>query len=157
MNIVKSSNKISTLINLQKNTGVIARYGCNGNTHLHPVDPMYEKREEIWLSPMTKAPTPTEKSNKQRDNIINATKNFDYTTIADRLSAVSWSNSSHPTGVIKTGLWALNPPTHHKSGVINRTWHSINPVWNTNTFTKIDTCLKIIKNKMKHFNTIWPY
>ena len=28
-----------------------------------------EKKEEIWLSPMTKAPTPTEKSKKQRDNI----------------------------------------------------------------------------------------
>ena len=27
-----------------------------------------EKKEEIWLSPMTKAPTPTEKSKKQRDN-----------------------------------------------------------------------------------------
>ena len=31
----------------------------------------------------------------------NATKNFDYTTIADRLRMVSWSNSSHPTGVVK--------------------------------------------------------
>ena len=28
-----------------------------------------EKKEEIWLSPMTKAPTPTEKLKKQRDNI----------------------------------------------------------------------------------------
>ena len=27
-----------------------------------------EKKEEIWLSPMTKAPTPTEKLKKQRDN-----------------------------------------------------------------------------------------
>ena len=31
----------------------------------------------------------------------NATKNFDYTTIADRLRTVSWSSSSHPTGVVK--------------------------------------------------------
>ena len=31
----------------------------------------------------------------------NATQNFDYTTIADRLRTVSWSNSSHPTGVVK--------------------------------------------------------
>ena len=30
----------------------------------------------------------------------NATQNFDYTTIADRLRTVSWSNSSHPTGVV---------------------------------------------------------
>ena len=27
-----------------------------------------KKKEEIWLSPITKAPTPTEKSKKQRDN-----------------------------------------------------------------------------------------
>ena len=50
---------------------------------------------------MTKAPTPTEKSKKQRDNIKNATKNVDYTMIADRLRTVSWSNSSHPTGMVK--------------------------------------------------------
>ena len=31
----------------------------------------------------------------------NATKKFDYTTIADRLRTVSWSNSSHPTGMVK--------------------------------------------------------
>ena len=47
---------------------------------------------------MTKAPTPTEISKKQRDNIKYATKNFDYTTIADRLGTVS--NSSHPNGVV---------------------------------------------------------
>ena len=28
-----------------------------------------EKKEEIWLSPVTKTPTPTEQSIKQRDNI----------------------------------------------------------------------------------------
>ena len=44
------------------------------------------EKEEIWLSPMTEALTPTEKSKKQRDNTKNATKNFDYTTIADRPS-----------------------------------------------------------------------
>ena len=31
----------------------------------------------------------------------NATKNFDYTTIADRLRTFSWGNDSHPTGVVK--------------------------------------------------------
>ena len=50
---------------------------------------------------MTKTPTPTEKSKKQRDNIKNATKNFNYTTIADWLRTVSWSNTSHSTGVVK--------------------------------------------------------
>ena len=48
---------------------------------------------------MTEALTSTEKSKKQRDNIKNATKNFDYTTIADRLRTVSWGNDSHPAGV----------------------------------------------------------
>ena len=58
---------------------------------------------------MTKAPTPTEKSKKQRDNNKkkNATKNFDYTTIADRLRTVSWSNSSHPTGMVKPVVMPL--------------------------------------------------
>ena len=58
------------------------------------------EKEEIWLSPMTEALTPTEKSKKQRDNTKNATKNFDYTTIADRLRTVSWGNDSHPAGVL---------------------------------------------------------
>ena len=30
----------------------------------------------------------------------NATKNFDYTTIAVRSTPVSWSNDSHPAGVL---------------------------------------------------------
>ena len=36
-----------------------------------------DKKEEIWLSPMTKAPTPTEMSKGQSDNTNNATKKFD--------------------------------------------------------------------------------
>ena len=48
---------------------------------------------------MTNAPTLTERSKKQRDTIKNATKNFDYTMIADRLRTVSWINNSYPTGV----------------------------------------------------------
>ena len=31
----------------------------------------------------------------------NATKIFDYTAIVNRLGTVSWSNNSHPTGVVK--------------------------------------------------------
>ena len=50
---------------------------------------------------MTKAPTPTEKSKKQRDNTKHASKNFDYTTIADQLRTVSLGDESHPTGVVK--------------------------------------------------------
>ena len=61
------------------------------------MDGHFKKNEEIWFSPMTKAPTPTEKFKKQRDKKIqkatwqhkNPTKNFDYITIADRLRMVS--------------------------------------------------------------------
>ena len=67
-----------------------------------------EKIEEIWLGPMTKTPTSTEKSKMQRENIKNAFKNFDYKTIADRFRTVSLSNSRHPTGVVKP---VYEPPT----------------------------------------------
>ena len=60
-----------------------------------------EKKKEIWLSPVTKTSTPTEQSKKATWQHRNATKNFDYTTVADRLRTVSWSDSSHPTGVVK--------------------------------------------------------
>ena len=50
---------------------------------------------------MTEAPTPTENSNKNRDNIKNVTKNFDYTMISDRLRTISSINISHSTGVVK--------------------------------------------------------
>ena len=62
---------------------------------------MVEKKEEIWLSPVTKTPTPTEQSKKATWQHKNATKNFDDTTIADRLRTVNWSDNSHPTGVVK--------------------------------------------------------
>ena len=41
------------------------------------VEVLEEKKEDIWLSPMTKAPTPTEMSKGQSDNANNATKKFD--------------------------------------------------------------------------------
>ena len=51
----------------------------------------------LWQKPLHR---PTEKSKKQSDN-IKAPQKIDYTTIADRLSMVSWGNDSHPTGVVK--------------------------------------------------------
>ena len=50
---------------------------------------------------MTKAPTPTEKYKKQRDNTKTPPKNFDYTTIAGWLRSVSLGNDSHPIGLVK--------------------------------------------------------
>ena len=52
---------------------------------------------------MTKVPTPTKKSKKK--NIVckhkNATKHFDYTTIANQLRTVSLSNENRSTVVVK--------------------------------------------------------
>ena len=59
-----------------------------------------EKGRDLTQS-CDKTPTPTEQSNKATWQHKNSTKNFDYTTIADRLRTVSWSDSSHPTGVVK--------------------------------------------------------
>ena len=59
-----------------------------------------EKREEIRLSPMKQAPGPTESILKSKVN-TERQQNVDYTTIADRLKTDSWSNNSHPTGVVK--------------------------------------------------------
>ena len=59
-----------------------------------------EKKKEIWPSPMPKPPIPTENS-KTKGQRTNATKNFDYTTIADRLVGRSVGVTSHPTGVVK--------------------------------------------------------
>ena len=50
---------------------------------------------------MTKAPKLTEKYKYATWQHKNATKNFDYTTIADRLRTVSWSNNSHWACVVK--------------------------------------------------------
>ena len=59
------------------------------------------------------------KSKKQRDNIENATKNFDYTMTADRLRTVSWSNSSHPTGVVLS-IWQMDKFDALQTAQINR-------------------------------------
>ena len=71
--------------------------------------PYEDKKEEIWPSPMTKAPIPTEMSKGQSDNTNNATKKFDLTAIADRLRTVSWSNYSHSTGLVNR---FTGPPSH---------------------------------------------
>ena len=62
--------------------------------------PHYEKKEEIWHSPITKAPTP-QKIQKATWQHKNGTKILDYTMNADRLRTVGLGNDSHPTGVVK--------------------------------------------------------
>ena len=70
-----------------------------------------ENKEEIWRSAIRKVPTVTETDKKQRD-ITKTPPTFDYTTIADRLRTISWSNDSQPTGVVEPAKGVLNlPPT----------------------------------------------
>ena len=66
-----------------------------------------KEKEEDLTQYYDKNPIPTEnlKTNGQHKN---ATKNFDYTTITDRLRTVSCSNNNHPTGVVK---WVYRYPT----------------------------------------------
>ena len=45
----------------------------------------------------------------------NATKNFDYTTIVDRLRTVSWGIESHQTGVVKPVYGIPNFPVTAKA------------------------------------------
>ena len=59
---------------------------------------MEEKEEEVRLSPRTKAPTQLFKRAKRQHKQRN--KKFDNIAVADRLRTVSWSNYSHPTGVV---------------------------------------------------------
>ena len=42
--LFKNYNKRSTLIYLQNNTDDISRYGCNGNTLVYHVDPVYVRK-----------------------------------------------------------------------------------------------------------------
>ena len=56
----------------------------------------HNKKKEIWLNPMTE--TLYQQKIEQHKN---ATKNFDYTTITERLRTVSWSTNSYPNDVVK--------------------------------------------------------
>ena len=87
--MLKQDQKASTKPNIRENILILATLPTRRND-------TKRKKEEIWLSFITKAATPTEKSKTQRDNIKHATKNFDYTTIADRLRTVSWGAAVNP-------------------------------------------------------------
>ena len=73
-----------------------------------------EKQEEIWPI-LWQKPLHRQKIQKATWQHKNATKNFDYTTIADRLRTVSWSKDSHPTGVVKPVYWIQTFPLTAKA------------------------------------------
>ena len=60
-----------------------------------------EKKEETCLSPMTKAHIPTENTKTAKLQHKNVNKNFDYTTMKDRLRTVSLNIDSLSIGVVK--------------------------------------------------------
>ena len=60
--------------------------------------------------PMTKAPTPTEKSKKHRDNIKNATKTSITQRLRTDLGRSVGVTAVNPTGVVKRVLWAPTFP-----------------------------------------------
>ena len=60
---------------------------------------------------------------RAKRQLNNATKKFDYIAVADRLRTVSWSNYSHPTGVVNLVYGQSRLPTtsiYGKSGQLNR-------------------------------------
>ena len=64
-------------------------------------NPEFEKKEEIWLSPLTKAPIPTEKSQKHRDNMKNATKTSITQQLLTDLGRSVGVTAVNPTGVVR--------------------------------------------------------
>ena len=60
-----------------------------------------EEKRKISDSVQWQKPLYLQKIQKAMRQHKNVTKNFDYSTIANRLRTVSWGNDSHPTGVVK--------------------------------------------------------
>ena len=77
------------------------QFPCKNRKHAMSKNTLWatcEKKEEIWLSPMTKVHILTDMSKGQSDDTT--PKKFDNTAIADRLRTVSWSNYRHLTGLV---------------------------------------------------------
>ena len=63
---------------------------------------IYQRNKERDLTLFyDKSPYTNKKFQKGKMTTQNATTKLDYTTIEDRIMTVSWSNDSHPTGVVK--------------------------------------------------------
>ena len=116
---------------------------------------------------MTKAPT-YRKIQKATWQHNNATKNFDYTTLADRLRTVSWRYSSHSTGVVKpvyerssfqlsnsrlikkTHIWKfVNNSTYRDWGPTANQKGEVIKMWYTNIYSNIIVYQKYIETSIK--------
>ena len=98
----------------------IAMRVTDGRTDRQTDDGQSDPYVSPCLTGDTKTPLPAENSKTNRQH-KNATKNFDDTTIANRLRTISWSNNSHPTDMVKPGLKGTNLPIHRNSSAIKRT------------------------------------
>ena len=80
------------------------------------------RREKRWdlTQSYDKSPYIQRKIQKGTRQHKNATKNFDYTTIADRLRTVSLGNDGHPTGVVKPVNGIQTPPPHSPQYLCSR-------------------------------------
>ena len=96
-----------------------------------------EKKEEIWLIPMTKAPFIHRTIQKATWQHKNATKNFYYTALADRLKTVSGSNNSHLTGVVKPVYERSDWNILHKGPKYRK---HVSFSWNMNFNIIMDAC-----------------
>ena len=82
-------NNRQVRVNIDATLVAIFRIACAIYLHI-PLfnDPITYPCKMLQTKNLWKTPTLTEKSKKQLDNIKNATKNFDYTTITDRLRTI---------------------------------------------------------------------
>ena len=87
-------------VSLSNNTTVA--YRSTDQNFQHPAIVAYkkEKKEVIWLSPITKDPVPTENAYKAKQQLKYVTTTFYYITITDWYRMVSWSDYSHLTGIL---------------------------------------------------------
>ena len=92
--IVVQNNNIVQRWTFRKTRGDVK---CMGRYWRHVSS---EKRRDLTQS-YDKSPYTRRKIEKAMWQHKNATKDFDYITIADRLRTVSFGNDSHPTGVVK--------------------------------------------------------
>ena len=63
--------------------------------------PLQKEKGRDLTQSYDKSPYTHRKIQKATWQHKNATKNFDKTTIADRLRTVSWNNNNHSTGMVK--------------------------------------------------------
>ena len=82
-----------------------------------------ERKKKTSDSVIRQKPLHQQKNKKATGQHKKATDHFDYTTIADRLRTASWSNDTHPTGVVKPvyGIQTF-PVTAKVVYVIKRTY-----------------------------------